>query len=51
MIWHGAIFDEADHSPATEGVREFTRRIQEDRDFVFQLIPVRDGIIAALRVS
>jgi predicted O-methyltransferase YrrM len=51
MIWHGAIFDESDHTPATEGVREFTRLIQADTDFVFQLIPVRDGIIAALRVS
>lgn len=51
MIWHGAIFDATDHSPATEGVREFTRLVQEDKDFVFQLIPVRDGIITALRIS
>lgn len=51
MIWHGAIFDDADHSAQTEGVREFTRRLQEDKDFIFQLIPVRDGIIAALRVA
>jgi predicted O-methyltransferase YrrM len=51
MIWHGAIFDESDKSPATEGVREFTRRLQDDKDFVFQLVPVRDGITTALRVS
>lgn len=51
MLWHGAIFDESDHSPATEGVREFTRLLMEDHDFVFQLVPVRDGVIAALRVS
>jgi predicted O-methyltransferase YrrM len=50
MIWHGAIFDAADKSPDTEGVREFTRRLQEDKDFVFQLVPVRDGVITALRV-
>jgi caffeoyl-CoA O-methyltransferase len=50
MIWHGAIFDESDHTPMTEGVREFTRRLQEDQDFVFQLVPVRDGIITALRI-
>jgi len=50
MIWHGAIFDETDRSPATEGVREFTRALQADPDFVFQLIPVRDGVITALRV-
>jgi caffeoyl-CoA O-methyltransferase len=51
MLWHGRIFDPADTDSTTEGVREFTRRLQEDRDFVFQLVPVRDGIIAALRVS
>ena len=51
MIWHGAIFDPSDKSPNTEGVREFTRRLQEDTDFVFQLVPVRDGVITALRVS
>ncbi len=51
MIWHGAIFDESDRSENTEGVREFTRRLSADSDFVFQLVPVRDGIIAALRVS
>ena len=49
MLWHGRIFDPEDRDPTTEGVREFTRRLQEDSDFVFQLIPVRDGIITALR--
>lgn len=51
MIWHGRIFDPEDRDDSTEGVREFTRRLMEDKDFVFQLIPVRDGVIAALRVS
>jgi predicted O-methyltransferase YrrM len=51
MIWRGRIFDPADRSPATEGVRDFTRLLQADRDFTFQLIPVRDGIITALRVA
>lgn len=51
MLWHGRIFDPEDRDESTEGVREFTRRLQEDKDFVFQLIPVRDGIITALRIS
>ena len=51
MIWHGAIFDPEDRSPATEGVREFTRLLQADSDFTFQLVPVRDGVIAALRTG
>ncbi len=51
MIWHGAIFDPSDTSPDTQGVRDFTAALQADPDFVFQLVPVRDGIIAALRVA
>lgn len=50
MLWHGRIFDDADQDATTRGVREFTRMLQADRDFVFQLIPIRDGIITALRV-
>lgn len=51
MLWHGRIFDPGDQDPTTEGVREFTRMLQADPDFTFQLVPVRDGIIAALRVG
>lgn len=50
MIWHGAVFDPNDHSADTEGVREFTRQLQADPDFTFQLVPVRDGIITALKL-
>ena len=51
MLWHGRIFDESDQDESTQGVREFTRQLQEDPDFVFQLVPVRDGVITALRVG
>jgi caffeoyl-CoA O-methyltransferase len=51
MLWHGRIFDQADNSPSTEGVHEFTRMLQADSDFVFQLVPVRDGVITALRIA
>jgi predicted O-methyltransferase YrrM len=49
MIWHGAIFDADDRSPATEGVREFTRRITTDPDWIASLVPVRDGVIVAYK--
>jgi len=51
MLWHGRIYQSDDKDPSTEGVREFTRLIQADTDFVAQLVPIRDGIIVALRVS
>ena len=50
MIWHGAIFDPEDQTPDTQGVRDFTAALQADPDFVFQLVPVRDGIITALKI-
>ena len=49
MLWSGRIFDAKDTSLATEGVREFTRRITTDNDWVVSLAPVRDGMIVAYK--
>ena len=49
MLWSGRIFDDKDVSPATEGVREFTRRITTDKDWIVSLAPVRDGMIVAYK--
>ncbi len=46
-LWHGAIFDPNDHSPATEGVRTLTRMLRDDADFLLSLIPLRDGVLLA----
>ncbi len=50
MLWHGAIFDQADHTPNNEGVREVTRMLTTDPEFICTLMPLRDGIITAYRV-
>ena len=49
MLWSGRIFDPKDTSLATEGIREFTRRITTDNDWVVSLTPVRDGMIVAYK--
>ena len=49
MLWSGRVFDDKDISPATEGVREFTRRIATDKDWIVSLAPVRDGMIVAYK--
>ncbi|MCI0577555.1 MAG: O-methyltransferase [Chloroflexi bacterium] len=49
MLWSGRIFDNADQSEATRGVREFTRLITTDPDWVASLVPIRDGLIIAQR--
>lgn len=49
MLWHGRIFDSADQTAATNGVREFTRQICSSPDWVVSLAPLRDGLIVAHR--
>jgi predicted O-methyltransferase YrrM len=50
MLMNGRIFDAEAKDASTAGTREFTRLLKEDPDFVFQLVPIRDGITVALRV-
>ncbi len=49
MLWSGRIFDKKDVSPATEGVREFTKQITTDSDWIVSLAPMRDGMIVAYK--
>jgi caffeoyl-CoA O-methyltransferase len=49
MIWSGQIFDPHDQSAATRGVREFTRRISQNSDWIVSLSPLRDGVIVAIK--
>lgn len=49
MLWSGQIFDKKDNSPATAGVREFTRMITTDTDWIISLAPMRDGMIVAYK--
>jgi predicted O-methyltransferase YrrM len=49
ILWSGRIFDKKDRTDATEGVREFTRLITRDPDWIVSLLPVRDGLIVAYK--
>ncbi|MCC7117109.1 MAG: O-methyltransferase [Anaerolineales bacterium] len=49
MLWHGRIFNQQDRSEETQGVREFTRAITQDSDWVVSLAPMRDGMIVAYK--
>ena len=48
MIWSGRIFDREDQSPDTRGVREATRLLIGS-DWITTLLPIRDGMIVAMR--
>ena len=49
MLWSGRIFDNHDLRPNTEAIREFTRLITSDNDWIVSLIPIRDGLIIAMK--
>ena len=48
MLWGGRIFDAADRSAATEGVRVLTRALASRPSWISSLMPIRDGLIVAL---
>jgi caffeoyl-CoA O-methyltransferase len=49
MLWHARIFDPQDMRATTEGVRQFTREITSNPDWIVSLLPVRDGVIVAYK--
>jgi caffeoyl-CoA O-methyltransferase len=49
MLWSGRIFDEADRSAHTQGVRTLTQLVTADPDWTASIIPVRDGLLVAQR--
>jgi caffeoyl-CoA O-methyltransferase len=49
-LWHGRVLDLHDVSPGTAGVRELTRALASDPGWITSLVPIRDGLLVALRV-
>jgi len=50
LLWHGRIFDSSDQTADTAGVREFTRLMTTDADWVTTIVPIRDGVLVAYKV-
>jgi predicted O-methyltransferase YrrM len=49
MLWSGRIFDRGDTSADTEGVRELTRLLTTSRVWTTSVLPLRDGVIVAIK--
>ncbi len=49
LLWSGRILDGADKSAATEGVRELTRLVYADKRWIPAIVPLRDGMLVAVR--
>jgi caffeoyl-CoA O-methyltransferase len=48
LLWSGRVF-EKDGDANTEGVRELTRQLTTDPDWISSIIPIRDGMLIAYR--
>jgi caffeoyl-CoA O-methyltransferase len=50
LIWGGKVADSKVRDADTEGVRQYTRRMWSDGDFLSALLPIRDGVGLHLRL-
>ena len=49
LLWSARILDPNDKSDATEGVRELTRLVHADDRWIPAIVPLRDGMLVAMR--
>jgi caffeoyl-CoA O-methyltransferase len=49
LLWSGQIFDPANQTEATNGIRRFSQMVTEDPAWISSLIPIRDGLLVARR--
>lgn len=51
VLWSGKVVDTSVRDEATEGIREFNRRLFARRDFQSVIVPLRDGVAIARRTG
>jgi predicted O-methyltransferase YrrM len=51
VLWSGRVVDDSVRDAATEGIREFNRRLFARRDFESVIVPLRDGVAIARRTG
>ncbi len=49
LLWGGRVFESDGTDPDTSGVRQLTRLLTTDPDWISSLIPIRDGMLLAYR--
>lgn len=49
MLWGGKAYDPRDRSETTEAIRTATQMLTNDDEWIASLVPVRDGVIVAMK--
>jgi caffeoyl-CoA O-methyltransferase len=50
MLWSGRVWDAQDTSEATEAIRTLTQQMTHDPELKTVLFPMRDGVLAAIKL-
>ena len=48
-LWSGRVFDEGEQAESTQAIRELTRLITGDEDWIATIAPIRDGLLVAYK--
>jgi predicted O-methyltransferase YrrM len=51
VLWSGRVIDEAEHDGWTQAIRELNELIASDPGYRSTIVPTRDGVVVALRLS
>jgi predicted O-methyltransferase YrrM len=51
MLWSGRVFDDRDKSESTTAIRELTRLLVTDDNWLTSIVPIRDGLLLAYKSS
>lgn len=49
VLWSGRILDDEDKAEATQGIREFNRKIYSHPELFSTIIPLRDGVSVSIK--
>lgn len=49
MIWSGRVYDPDNEDASTEAIRETTRKLTANPNWIVSLVPIRDGLLVAYR--
>lgn len=49
MIWSGRVYDPENDEPSTEAIRETTKKLTSNPNWIVSLVPIRDGLLVAYR--
>lgn len=51
MVWSGRVWDELEQEETTQAIRRATQMLTENPNWIVSLLPIRDGLLVAYKVT